>query len=319
MRNWPTCIGILLLISMPLYSAIGKQTSFTKRNTSQGIEFAYRWLSTDGNSELKFVLSNENLKNLPNSSPAYNPMLAQNFVRQNLLRYAKTVDPKIAKISIRQSGNSINMEVSGSSQAKISEIQNVLSEKHEQAEAQYLYDNYYIPFKSEVGKEAIKQDHKRYALESYKNLTSIVSAIKNQLENPNNDREFVNFTLNWLQAIPYDTMENRISSNGSGFAAPQQLLRFNKGDCDSKSTLFLALLKAYKPTIKAQMIFLPNHALVGINLNPINTDTKIIQNNDVYVLAEPTGPANYELGRIAPSSQLFIRNRQFTTEEFYIK
>lgn len=309
-------VGLSFLILMPLQSVIGKQTSFIKRNTANGMQFDYSWSDAGHIKELKFVLSAEDLENLPTSSAAYNPMLSQNFVRQSLLRYAKTVDPKIAKISIRQSGNTLKMKVSGSNQAQIDEINVILNEKYKEADAQYLSDNYYVPFKSERGNEAIKQDHKRYALESYENLTPIVSAIKKQLDNPNNEREFINFALNWLQAIPYDTLEDRISSNGSGFAAPRELLLFNKGDCDSKSTLFLALLKAYNPNIGAKMILLPQHALVGINLRPTKTDAIISQNNEIYVLAEPTGPAMHKLGTIDPSSQLSIRNRQFTSESF---
>jgi hypothetical protein len=56
--------------------------------------------------------------------------------------------------------------------------------------------------------------------------------------------------------------QDHISSNGSGFAAPRQLSLNNKGDSDSKSTIFLALLKSYKPRLAATMAFLTNHALV---------------------------------------------------------
>lgn len=308
-------IALLLILAVP-WTANGKQSSFSKHPTSMGTEFSYQWMGIAESQQLSFELTHKNIEQLPSSSPAYNPMLAQNSIRRELLQYAQTIDPKLARISITQSGATLNMEVSGKYQNEIDNINRTLAEKFKLAEVQYLSKNYYIPFKNEMGQQAIKQDHKRYALESAEYISPIVAAIKKQLVNPNNVREFINFTLSWLQAIPYDTLEDRISSNGSGFAAPQQLLLYNKGDCDSKSTLFLSLLKAYNPNLSTQMVFLPEHALVGVELKPTKTDTKITELGADYILAEPTGPAKHELGEIAPSSLMAIRNRQYTTEHF---
>jgi hypothetical protein len=298
------------------FASHAQQKHFYKHYAESGIEFNYQWLTAQGPRELTFSIPHEDIESLPDSAPAYNPMLAQNFVQRKLLEYAKSVDPRVARIIVKRVGGALEMGVSGSSQKRINEITAELTKQHTQAEADYLAKNYYVPFYSELGQSAIKQDHKRYASESSDKLNEVVVAIKKQLNNPNSSKEFINFTLNWLQTIPYDTLENRTSSNGSGFAAPKQLLLNNKGDCDSKSTLFLALLKAYNPNLSANMIFLPSHALVGINIKPEKTDITIMQDNLNYVLAEPTGSAQYRLGEISPSSEMAIRNRQYTTELF---
>jgi hypothetical protein len=318
MKNVLKAFAICIAFSQLLlsHSSSAQQKHFYKLNTDAGIQFIHQWQSLDGTRELKFTLSHSDIETLPDSAPAYNPMLAQNHIHRNLLEYAQTVDPRIAKISIKRSGSSLNMEVSGKSKVKINEITETLGKKHTQAEADYLEKNYYMPFQNNFGQMAIKQDHRRYAIESSDELQSVVLAIKAQIQQPNNSREFINFTLNWLQSIPYDTLENRISSNGSGFAAPKQLLLNNKGDCDSKSTLFIALLKAYDPNLSARMIFLPQHALVGVNLKAEKNDITIEQDNSKYVLAEPTGAAQLPLGKIADSSMMAVRNRQFTTEAF---
>ncbi len=310
-----TALILLLLFVMP-FEAESQQDHFFKSRYESGIEFDYQWRSADGLKQLTFMLPYTDIDKLPNSAPAYNPALAQNYIHRSLLEYAKAIDPREAKILIKRSGSSLNMEVSGRYSEKVNEITETLGRKHDAAEAEYLYQNYYMPFKNEMGQAAIKHNHLRYANESSHNISNIVNAIKEQLNNPSNPREFINFTLNWLQTIPYDTLEDRISSNGSGFAAPRQLLLNNKGDCDSKSTFFLALVKSYNPKLSAEMIFLPNHALVGISVKANKADEKIMQNNLSYILAEPTGPAQYKLGEIAPSSKRAIRNRQFTTERF---
>lgn len=309
-------IGFALLGLTLSFHVASQQEHFYKNYIAEGIEFHYQWTANDGSRELKFLIPHADIESLPNSAPAYNSLLAQNYIHRNLLEYAKTIDPRVAKIVIKRSGASLNMEVSGRSRQKINEITDTLSSKQQQAEADYLAKNYYMPFTDELGQLAIKQDHRRYALESSSNLSNIVNAIKAQMKNPNNSREYIDFVLNWLQTIPYDTLQNRMSSNGSGFAAPRQLLINNKGDCDSKSTLFLALLKSYNAQLTSKMVFLPNHALVAVNLKPNKTDKFIIVEGTQYILAEPTGAAQYPLGEIAPESNMAIRNRQYTSENF---
>ena len=283
--------GIVMLGFAWSYPVNSQQTHFYKNFIAEGIEFNYQWKSSEGKRELKFLIPHSDIETLPNSAPAYNPMLAQNYIHRSLLEYAKTIDPRVAKIVIRRSGSALNMEVSGRSKSKINNITDTLNTKQQKAETDYLAKNYYMPFKDEMGQLAIKQDHRRYALESSGSLNQIVLAIKAQMSNPANSREFINFTLNWLQTIPYDTLENRMSSNGSGFAAPKQLLINNKGDCDSKSTLFLSLLKSYNPNLSSKMVFLPNHALIAVDLKPNKTDEVIRQDRAEYILAEPTGAA----------------------------
>ena len=306
----------LIIVALVPFASISQQSSFYKIDTTPGIEFNYKWLSSEGPKALKFELSHTDIENLPNSASAYNPILAQNYIQRSILEYAKTVDPRVARISIRRIGASLEIEVSGGSQQQIDKISEALRKRQDKAEADYLVKNYYVPFTNQMGQKVIKQDHLRYASESSDSLSEIVSAISAQITNPKATREFIDFTLNWLQTIPYDTLDNRVSSNGSGFAAPRQLLLNNKGDCDSKSTLFLALLKSYNPNVSAKMILLPNHALVAVRLKPNKTDEVMQQGGLTYILAEPTGAAQYKLGEIAPSSSIAIRNRQFTTELF---
>jgi hypothetical protein len=307
----------LCLILTGVFSQAGfaKQTSFSQARTENGRSFEYVWL--DGSRKTKrlsFTIAHETLLSLPESAPAYNPILAQNAIRRALLLYAKTVDPRIAKINIKQSGGAIQMQVTAPTKEDAEEINRILGEQYSAAESAYMAKHYYVPFKNELGQDFIKQDHRRYALESAQGMHTIVEEIKKQLSNPRNSNEFIDFTLSWLQAIPYDTLENRASSNGSGFSSPRQLLLDNRGDCDSKSTLLLALMNAYNPKLQTSMIYLPNHALVGISLKPRDEQQVITDDGLPFVLAEPTGPAQYSLGEIDNKSELAIRNRQVSIE-----
>lgn len=305
------CTGLLIV-----NSADAKQMQFTQQTIETSRLFTYRWKDINNEAQtLQFSLLNELIKSMPSTGAAYRPQLAQRAIKSQLLAYAKTVDPRMAKINIKQQGAQISISVSANKPGVAQEITDKLGELQKQAQMEYLQNNFYLPFKNHYGQKAIKHDHARYAQLSVEGTKAIVEAIKTSIENPNNFREFINFTLGWIQSIPYNTLEDRVSSNGSGFASPRELIISNRGDCDSKSTLMAAIIKAYAPNADVRMIFLPKHALLGIKMKPSKKDRSIEIDRKDFVLLEPTGPAFYMLGEIAPSSNNSLRNRQYTSEK----
>jgi hypothetical protein len=110
----------------------GTQTSnlvrLLKSSSTSGIEFNYQWQSVDGVRKLNFLLSRANIDYFPDSAPAYHIALARNYIHRHLLEYAKTVDPKFAKISIKRFGGSLNMEVSGELAGIVNEITETLGQ-----------------------------------------------------------------------------------------------------------------------------------------------------------------------------------------------
>jgi hypothetical protein len=193
--------ALLVLLVVP-FKAQSQQQYFLKTSSTSGVDFNYQWQSFDGTHELIFLLSHANINNLPHSAAAYNASLAQSYIYKNLLEYAKTIDPKVAKISIKGAGSSLQMEVSGKFEDQVNPITETLDKKYQEAEADYLTKHYFISFRNEIGGIMIKQDHIRYAEESSHNLNAIVLAIKKRTSAPYNTREFIDFTLNWLQTIP---------------------------------------------------------------------------------------------------------------------
>jgi hypothetical protein len=109
-------------------------------------------------------------------------------------------------------------------------------------------------------------------------------------------REQINWIMGFLQSIPYDTLQNRRTSNGSGFQTPYALLRTNRGDCDTKSVALLAILRSLYPTLPLSMIYVSEHAFVGIGIAQGPKDYALKLNNRPYVLADPTGPSQIPLG-----------------------
>lgn len=310
-------ISLLFVLASNMLASLvsANQMHFSQEVIGDGRLFSYKWVDKEGEvHSLQFQFSNQVIKRMPSTGAAYRPQLSQLAVKAELLKYAKTIDPRQAKIDIKQQGPQINISVSSTIRGEAEKISKELNDVQKNAQAQYLKSNFYLPFKNHYGQSAIKHDHARYALLSIDGAKIIAKAIEQSIEQPNNLREFVNLALSWIQSIPYNTLEDRISSNGSGFAAPKDLIISNRGDCDSKSTLMAALIKAYAPSAQIHMIFLPKHALLGVKLKPSKKDKSIKIGKHDFVLFEPTGPAFYTLGEIAPSSHNAIRNRQYTTE-----
>ncbi|WP_185976564.1 hypothetical protein [Catenovulum sediminis] len=62
------------------------------------------------------------------------------------------------------------------------------------------------------------------------------------------------------------------------------------------------------------IIYLPNHALVGLQIPYSKADEYVEINGNYYVLAEPTGPALLPLSKIADESKRLIDGNNFTAE-----
>jgi hypothetical protein len=120
-----------------------------------------------------------------------------------------------------------------------------------------------------------------------------------------------------LYRVFLSTLESRITSSGSGFNPPLQVLWENQGDCDSKMTLTAALLRALMPRIDMTLIYIDGHAFIGIDI-PGQANEVTIEHNEVkYLLAEPTGPALLPLGTLAPESELAINQGHYIAQDYH--
>ena len=132
-----------------------------------------------------------------------------------------------------------------------------------------------------------------------------------------NVRKVTDFVLSFVQSIPYSTLESRLTSSGAGFNPPAKLLWENQGDCDSKMTLTATILRALMPRIDMAMIYIDQHAFIGIAIPAEANEISIEYQGVNYLLAEPTGPALYKLGTLAPESELAINQERYVVEEFH--
>ncbi|MGB3726339.1 MAG: hypothetical protein WA981_11275 [Glaciecola sp.] len=304
------CLVVLVCLTYTgLVSA--KQTQFMVKGSGNQTVFSYEWQQQDKNYRLNFSILSTELYAMPGSPAAYRSALLHEYVYKRVMQAAQKIDPTFANINVNKKHDGLSFQVKSRNQNSAQATLRELEQAHEQAQNDYYSEHLFVTYKENSGQRTIRHDHAKYTALSHGALAPVVDAIKAIQQNPNNPREFVSIALSWIQNIPYNTLENRLSSNGAGFASPRDLIMQNKGDCDSKSTLLAAVLKAYNPNIDIQMVYLPEHALLAIGMRKLPKEMTISQKGLNYVLVEPTGPAQFAIGEVADSTKLALRNRQF--------
>ncbi|WP_299084632.1 hypothetical protein [uncultured Paraglaciecola sp.] len=303
----------LAVISMPI-SSYAQQLTFNKAKQSQETHFSYTWSNhQEQATDLAFSLPLFALNR--QSHRKFIPELAQQYVFIELHKAARKINPKEARVQIQHRGENIHIQVTSRSQNLFDKWQRSMDQSQEKAFDQYLDDNYYSHFRSYLGQKAVKPDHLRYIAENKAALLPVAQAMYNKLPTNSSTRSYVNLVLSWVQSIPYNELENRLTSNGAGYLPPLSVIANNQGDCDSKTVLMASLIRSLLPEVKMAMVFLPNHALLGIVL-PFRTNEQTLYFGGAeYLLMEPTGPAKIPLGKIATSSAQAIAGNMFSVEE----
>lgn len=300
----------ILFPPLPLH---GKQLAFQKTKLGTDIEFQYRWIdNAELTSEIEFKLSAKKLNT--KNHKRFVPDLAQQYVYIELHKEARKIDPREARVQISKLGQDIQINVKSRSDKLLSKWRQSMAKSQNKAFDQYLDDNYYSRFQSYLGQEAVKPDHLRYINENKASLLPIAQAIYEMVPENSDSREYISLLLSWVQSIPYDELQDRMTSNGAGYLPPLTVIANNIGDCDSKSVLMASLVRALLPDIQMVMVYLPNHALLGIKL-PFRATEKTYEIEGVdYTLMEPTGPATLPLSEISNRSARDLASRMFTHE-----
>ena len=275
--------------------------------------FNYTWSDhQDQTRDISFALPLRQLNK--QNHKKFIPDLAQQYVYIELHKAARKIDPREARVQIQHRGQDILIQVTSRSDNLRDKWQRSMSQSQDKALDQYLKDNYYSHFRSHLGQEAVKPDHLRYIVENTAALLPIAQAVYDKLPSNSETRAYVNLVLSWVQSIPYNELKNRITSNGAGYLPPLSVVANNQGDCDSKTVLMASLIRSLIPDVKMTMVYLPNHALLGIVL-PFRTNEQTIEIDGMdYLLMEPTGPAKIPLGEIANSSARDIAGNMYSLE-----
>lgn len=317
----PKAAKVMLLLVVALlfcFKVNSEQIKFNKTLINGIYQFHYQWNDQFGQQqEIEFALSRSDIFNRFRSFGVYQPKLASEYVGNALRRHYRKKPIPGVNITFNKENSSYQVNIRGSEQALIDKAAADITQQESLFNKKYLSLKYYSQFLTPNQVSAIKPDHARIANESVQDFKAIKPIILEKAS-IKNIRKVTNYVLGFVQSIPYSTLESRVNSSGAGFVPPLKLLWGNKGDCDSKVTLTASLLRALMPRIKMALVFIDNHALIGIDIPPEGDDVVATHNGVSYVLAEPTGPALFTLGTVAPESKQAIYSGQYSLETYHV-
>lgn len=317
----PICV---LFIALLLISTVqAKQLSFIKKEHKDYYSLNYQWLNYNNEQQtISFNLTKPALFDRFRILKPYQSDFAQNAILRSIKKHLKKSPLTGTRAVYTQQQGKTVMQVKGIDEDKVAAAYEQIKIIEQEATTQYFQKNYYQRFTTHDHQTGIKVDHVNIALDSIADFRALKPIILDKVSiedkvSTEDIRKVTNFVLSFVQSIPYSTLESRLSSSGAGFNSPAKLLWENQGDCDSKMTLTATILRALMPRIEIAMIYIDKHAFIGISV-PAEGDEVSIEFQEVnYLLAEPTGPALYKLGELAPESELAINQGRYVVEEFH--
>jgi len=309
-------LAVLVLAFFLSLNAQAEQLHFSKVKQAEGYQFNYQWLDHQQNQQsISFLLTKEALFDRFRSFRAYKTEFAEKAIFQAIKKEWKNSPIEGVQVEFPQSKKDRNIQIKGRNQDKVQQAYKKLAQLEQQCTSDYLADNYYQKFTTHDQITAIKPNHVKIANASVADLKVIKPLILDKVS-IKNIRKVTDYVLSFVQSIPYSTLESRVTSSGAGFNTPLKLLWENQGDCDSKVTLTAAMLRGLMPRIAMVLVFVDQHAFIGIAIPPEEGEITIVEENVTYVLAEPTGPALIELGHLSASSEQAIYNGHYITEKY---
>ena len=310
-------IKILFYLSLLLTCSVSaKQINFSKQLNSEVDQyiFNYQWLDHNKQTQtLNFQITKPALFEHFRMLKPYQDDHAQKFILHTL---KKQLDEKplngAQAFFLQQDGKTV-VQVKGLDNKKVARAYQKVKIIRKKASEQYYKDNYYQLFTSYDGQSGIKMNHARIANESVADFNFLQEKIAAQVP-AKGARELSNYVLGFVQSIPYSTLESRITASGTGFNSPAKLLWENQGDCDSKVTLTASILRTLLPNIGMMIVYIDEHAFMGIAMPAIAGESTLAYQGINYVLAEPTGPALSRLGELSSKAALAINQGRYTAE-----
>ena len=311
------CFSLLVTSLLVANSLPAKQVSYAKQAQDKQYVFSYRWLDHQNKpQDIRFNLSKAALFERFRMLKSYKSEFAQKSILRAIRKQLQQQPLKGAQVYFQQRNGKITIEVKGLDENDVSLAYQKIKVLEQQATDKYFKKNYYQLFTNHDEQTGVKVNHIDIANSSVADFKSLKNIILAKVS-IKNIRKVSNYVLGFVQSIPYSTLESRISSSGSGFNPPAKLIWENQGDCDSKMALTATLLRALMPRIDMAMFYIDQHAFIGIAI-PAQAGEMMVEHQGVkYVLAEPTGPALYPLGTLAPESELAINQGRYVIEAYH--
>lgn len=279
-----------------------------QRSSSQSgeLHYHYSWHQQGQPVDFSFQLPEQSVQQHLSSFRRYSPQLANTLMRQALQQEIARRNIAGMQVELPPTGSPLPIRVTAQRSANAQLLQRQLTEHVLQARQEYLQRIYHTELVLQPNRPVIVVDHQRIVADSLQDLLPVARALQQKFPYTTT-REISQFLLGWLQRIPYQQLDERSQSSAAGFLPPLHLIQQHRGDCDSKVVLMAALLRLLLPDVPLVIVYLPNHAVLGIGMQSQSGDQRLRLDGQTYVLADPTGPALQPVGEIAERYHLHLQ------------
>lgn len=297
---------LCLLLLTPLCQAAPLRLML--QPSAQQLQFSYRFDVAGYTQQLDFSIDNTSLNTHFRQFRALKPALLQQYLWRDLRAHvAKYPGARLQRLPGKDALHyKLQIDDNNLLQQLDTELQQLMSERT----AFYLQQQYYYVQALPWNARAIIPDHRRIMQDSLPDLLPVATAWHEKLAKVPTRQSLLALSA-WIQQIPYQDLSDRQRSSGASFSPPLKLLRENRGDCDSKAVLLAALLRLLLPDVKLALVYLPQHAVLAVQLPVTPEDMTVNIEGRDYLLIDATGPALLTPGQISPEYQIYTGSGQF--------
>ena len=275
-------------------TAFSKQTNQSVNKNPEQWTFDIKWKDSSGKTHrAQFSLDTEIIKADIQEPLHFRPRKASQYQAQAINQWAK--DLKGVKVKAKARGKKVRISASGKGINKVRKKLKKAKAIGKEAQKEYVIQNDYTYLKGKV-----VPDHLKHVKAYSSDLSPLVAALGGPTENP---RVFANKALSFTQVIPYE----RRGRKPDKYRRPLSMIGRNKGDCDSKTVLFLALMHEAYPQMPLAVVYIPGHAFGAIGISPQSGDLSFRSGGQQWVAVEPVGPALNPIGKVGRKSKRRVR------------
>jgi len=300
-----------LIVVFTTTGAFAQQISHKKDKLGPNVKFYYSFKDYQGRKhDLSFLLPSNTIRTAHDDFQPYSNYQANTYIYNKILKFSRALTNGV-QVDVRRSGNNLSISARGPSEEEVQDTLGRIRTLNRAAQQEYLHSNYFI---EDPSQQFVFPDHITLAQKYIAPLRPVASAIR-QKTGGYGLRATLNYTLNFLQGIPYDTLMSRESANGAGFTTPPALFDINKGDCDTKSVALASLVKTLYPRTRTMLIYTSGHAFIGFSIPAKSTDKTLNIEGTTFVLAEPAGPGVLPIGEISPTAEVELNKSRYSYRE----
>jgi hypothetical protein len=294
---------LFVWLTLALGLAEAKQTKHSVQKSPDKWSFVFAWTDPEGRRhKASFKLDASLIKQDIEEPLRFQRRKAAEYQAKKVRQWGKK--QKGVKIGAKAEKGRVTISASGKPGA-IKEGLKGAKEVRDRALGDYMdeygYTYYRPPFRLRKG---IVPDYLRHVEEYSDDLMPVVDALGGPTKDP---RVFANKALSFVQNIPYELR----ALKSDRYRRPLSVIGRNKGDCDSKTVLFLSLMHAAYPKLDLGVVYVRKHAFGALGLEPERGETRFRNGGEVWVGVEPVGPAVAPIGKLGFKSKLKLKTFRY--------